>query len=319
MKVAIIIPAFNEELSIAGTIVQYRSVFPNACIVVIDNNSTDGTSVEAALVLDQTRDVLISEKRQGKGQAVKTGLSRVDADIYIMTDADLTYNAGDALHLLELMIKNRVDMIVGDRVSNGAYAEQNIRRGHAWGNLVLSWIISKLAGQEYHDVMSGLRIISRPFISAFDVRSDGFQLETELNVISAYLRASVIEVPICYSRRSHGSHSKLNTLKDGYRILNFAVTNWVAFSPLQPFMLISAVTFFVTIILGYRVVSGFLTTGWPYTTTATAAVACAIISILSLFQGISLKILGRNDRRREVAAFLEAKRHWNASLDKSIL
>ena len=319
MRLAIIIPAFNEEASIARTIIEYHAAFPRACIVVVDNNSTDRTALEAGGVLDPKKDMLISEKRQGKGHAVKAAFSRVDADIYIMTDGDSTYAASDALNLLDQMIKIRADMIVGDRISGGAYAAQNIRSGHGWGNSLLSWVISSLAGHKYSDVLSGLRVMSRPFISAFDVRSEGFQLETELNILAAYLRANVIEIPIAYSQRLCGSHSKLNTLKDGFRILNFAITNWVAFAPLQLFMAVVTVMSFISAVLGYRVIAGFMSSGLPYATTATAAVASAIIAVLALFHGMSLKILGRNDRKREISSFLEAKRNWNAKLDQTIV
>lgn len=315
MKLCIVIPAYNESSAIGATISEYRQTFPEARIVVVDNNSTDGTAEKARAALDPSRDLLVAEMRQGKGFAVKSGLSRVEADIYIMTDGDATYSADDARRLLDKMLARRCDMMVGDRVSGGAYAAQNTRAGHGWGNKLLTSVISSLAGQSYRDVLSGLRVMSRPFVAALDIRSSGFQLETEMNVVAAYLRADVVEEPIEYRQRGQDSHSKLNTIRDGIRILGFALTNWVAFAPMQPFSLLAALMASISALLGYRVVAGFFQTGWPYTTTATAAVSSGLVAILAVFFGIALRILGRNDRRREIAVFLEGKRQWNACLD----
>ena len=316
MNICIVIPAHNEEGAIGDTIREYRSAFPEARIVVVNNNSTDRTMENARAALDPAKDILLSETRQGKGAAVKTGLSRLNADIYVMTDGDLTYPADDARKLVTLLLEMRADMIVGDRVSGGAYSAQNTRMGHDWGNRLLTAVISSLAGQSYLDVLSGLRIMSRPFVAALDVRSSGFQLETELNVIAAYLRAQVIEVPISYRERPDDSHSKLDTLRDGMRIFGFAVTNWVAFAPMQCFLILAAISGSISLLLGYRAVAGFLETSWPFTTTATIASASGLVAILCLFFGISLRIMGRNARRQEIAFFLERKRKWNARLDE---
>lgn len=315
MKLCIVIPAYNEEKAISITINEYRKVFPEASIVVIDNNSDDDTSKEASSALSLDKDLLLTEFQQGKGYSVKTGLARLDSDIYIMTDGDATYPAEDARRMVDEMLKSRVDMLVGDRISGGGYAAQNSRIGHNLGNVFLTFVISKLTGKKYIDVLSGLRVMSRPFVSALDIRSSGFQLETEINVIAAYLRADVIETPISYRARPDESSSKLNTIKDGFKILGFALTNWIAFAPLQPFLLTAGIMILVSVLLGYRVIAGYLETGWPYTTTALGAAAFAIVAVLALFFGISLRILGRNDRRREIARFLEAKRVWNSRLD----
>jgi glycosyltransferase involved in cell wall biosynthesis len=317
MNICIIIPAYNEEQSISATITEYSQVFPNARIVVVNNNSTDGTADKAREVLDPVRDLLITELRQGKGFAVKTAISRLDADIYIMTDADATYPACDAKLMVSEMLKTRADMLVGDRISGGAYREQNTRVGHSWGNQFLTTLISYFAGQRYNDVLSGLRIMSRPYVNIIDIRSSGFQLETELNVIAAYIKANVIEMPIQYRQRCSGSQSKLNTISDGLKILGFAFTNWLLFAPLQPFFILAILMGTFSGVLSYRVISGFLETGWPYTTTATAAVATSLIGVLSLFFGLTLNLLVANSRRKEVAEFLELKRLWNAKLDAS--
>ena len=315
MKLCIILPAFNEELSIADTILEYQSIFPKSQMVVIDNKSKDQTSDEALKVLRPNQDLLLHEDRQGKGFAVKTGLARVDADIYLMVDSDLTYPAKDALRLLDIMLSRRVDMVVGNRIFGDAYKNQNSRPGHSWGNNLLTYMISLLSGKKYQDVLSGLRVMSRPFVASLDVRSSGFQLETELNVVAAYLRANVIEAPISYRSRPDHSVSKLNTVSDGFRILSFTLRNWIAFAPMQPLIFLAVIALFISALLFYRVISGFLATGFPYTTTATIAVGFGLISLLAIFFGLTLRILSRNERRREIIRFLEMQRMWNSALD----
>ncbi len=315
MRVGIIIPAYNEAAAIASTVREYKEVFPHARVAVVNNNSTDTTADEARKALNPETDLLLFERRQGKGYAVKTGLSRLDADVYVITDGDATYPAEEAKRLLDILVAGRHDMTVGDRVSNGAYAAQNTRAGHNLGNKLLTAVISLLAQEHYTDVLSGLRIMSRPLVEQLDIRSSGFQIETELNVLAAYLRSDIVEVPIDYRARGRDSESKLNTLRDGIRILSFALNNWIAFSPLQPFTVVAAAALPISALLGWRVITGFLETGHPYSTTATAAVATGIVGILAIFFGTTLRILSRNERRREIARFLEAKRTWNATLD----
>lgn len=316
-SVVILIPAFNEGLAIGDTIVDYQKWFPEARIVVIDNNSTDDTQKKAAEYLRPKKDMLLFERKQGKGHAVKCGLSRLPADIFIMTDGDLTYPAEDARRLCEQLIQSRADMMVGDRRAGGTYKTQNHRIGHSFGNELLTRVISRLSGERFSDVLSGLRVMSAPFARSLDVRSAGFQLETEINLIGAYIRADVIEVPINYRARPKGSESKLSTIRDGIRILQFAVLNWITFRPLQFFSFLSLLGFITSLVLGYRVIWGFLETGWPFTTTAIAGATAALVGTISLFTGLSLRIISRAERRREIADFINRKRIWNAKLDES--
>jgi glycosyltransferase involved in cell wall biosynthesis len=318
VNICIMIPAYNEECAVAGTIQEYKAAFPEARFVVVDNNSSDGTSARARSVLDPERDLCLFERRQGKGYAVKTGLSRLSADIYIMTDGDATYAAADARRLLNILVELRADMLVGDRVSDGAYDKQNVRVAHGWGNRSLTWVISRLSGQRYNDVLSGLRVMSRPFVSALDLRSTGFQLETEMNFVAAYLRSYVVEFPITYRKRMDDSVSKLNTVTDGLRIVYFTLTTWITFAPVQAFSVFAIFALLIAGSLGLRVITGFIEYGWPYTTTAVAAATAGISAILALFNGLTLRILGHNDRRRDIARFLDAKREWNAKLDATV-
>ena len=315
-KICIVIPAYNEAHAIAHTVKDYKQAFPDAVVVVIDNNSSDRTGDIAAQALDPTRDLLLVERRQGKGAAVKAGLSRVDADIYIMTDGDGTYPATDARNLMGILMRDRCDMVVGDRVSGGTYEKQNTRAGHSFGNRLLTRYVSFLAGQNYRDVLSGLRVMSRPFVNMLDVRSSGFQLETELNVIGAYLKANVVEEPIRYLQRPEGSTSKLNTVRDGIRILRFALLNWIAFYPMHALGTVAALALLVSAIVGLNVLTIFLELGhMPYVATAVLAAALGLVGLQALFTGLSLRITGRSVRRQDVAKLVSMRREWNARLD----
>ena len=317
VETAIIIPAYNEAISIGLTIAAYQEAFPGARIIVVDNNSLDDTSAVARFQLSIGQDLLLFEPRQGKGFAVKRGLSRLRAEIFVMTDGDMTYPAADLRRLYDQMFETRNDMIVGDRQSGGTYTNQNTRLGHSTGNWLLTTFISRLAGKRYNDVLSGSRIMSAPVVECLDIRSEGFQLETEINIVAAYLRADVLELPIAYGARPEGSESKLSTARDGIRIVNFTVLNWIAFSPLQFFSIVAVLGWLGAIALGYRVVSGFLDTGAPFSTTAVASAASAIVGTFALFTGLTLKVLGRSARRQEVAAFQQRKRIWNSVLDSA--
>ncbi|MEY4695838.1 MAG: hypothetical protein RIT14_266 [Pseudomonadota bacterium] len=315
IRTAIVIPAFNEAAAIGQTIATYQAAFPGAAVIVVDNNSQDATVAVAQAQLRPGLDHLLFEPRQGKGFAVKRGLSRIEAEVYVMTDGDLTYPATEARALYDRILATRSDMIVGDRRTGDAYAAQNTRFGHNFGNAMLTSVISGLSGQRFNDVLSGLRIMSGPFVECLDLRSEGFQLETEINLVAAHLRADVLEVPISYHARPAGSVSKLSTFRDGRRILTFALLNWIAFLPLHFFALVSLAAWGMAALLGYRVIAGFLQTGWPYTTTAVAAAGSAIVGTFALFTGLTLKVQGRAARRREIAAFLQRKRAWNGALD----
>ncbi len=312
----IVIPAYNEAVAIADTIRDYKATFPGAVVVVIDNNSTDDTVRIAEANLEKRRDFLLTERRQGKGAAVKTGLSRVAADVYILVDGDGTYPARDAAQLLAILEQRRCDMVVGDRVSAGIYAKQNTRSGHSQGNRFLTWFISFLTGQKYSDVLSGLRVMSRPFINMLDVRSFGFQLESELNIVAAYLRADVVEAPIDYLPRRKGSDSKLNTMRDGLKIIALVLINWIAFFPLQSFSILAAAAFIISGLLGFNVFMVYLRLGsMPYAATAIAAAAAGLVGLQSIFTGLLLRILMRANRRADIARLLHMRREWNARLD----
>ena len=315
-SLAIIIPAYNEELSIAQTIQDYLSSFPEATLVVIDNNSSDQTRIVVENNLRSGKDCYLFESQQGKGFAVKKGLSRIEADIYVMTDGDLTYRARDAKKLLNIILEERGDMVVGDRLEGDRYKQQNKRSGHTFGNWFLTKIISAFSGRAYNDVLSGLRVMSRPFVEALDIGSKGFSLETELNIMAAYLKADVREEPIEYAERPEGSSSKLNTLVDGLKILYFAFINWITFVPIQFFSILSLISLSFATLIGMVLLNLYVTEG-GITATATAVLGASfgIVGLLSIFIGLTLSVLVGNSRRQHIAHFLTSKRKWNRKLD----
>ncbi len=315
LKLCIVLPAFNEEASIKRTILEYQSEFPTSQIIVVDNNSTDNTRDIAVSVLQTPDNLVVIERRQGKGHALRTAVSRIDSDIYVIADADYTYHASDAVRLVNLMLKGRHDMVVGDRISGGAYSSQNHRLGHSVGNLLISRIISLLMAHKFNDVLSGLRVISRPFASTLEFGSSGFQIETELNISAAYINADVVEAPIQYRQRPTNSVSKLHTVKDGLRIIQFAFASWFTFAPMQPFLICAFLFGTTSVYLAHRVVSGFLSTGLAYSTTAIAGAALGLVAVLAMFVGILLTIIGKTMRRTQIALFLERKRAWNRLID----
>lgn len=311
IDIAVIMPAYNESLAIADTIKDYQDAFPEATVVVIDNNSSDETSSIARSHLRKEKDLLLFEGRQGKGNAVRKGVSAVNSRVYIFTDADMTYPAQDARRLYEAFQHKQSDMIIGDRLSSGGYDAHNKRPGHGIGNKMLSLIISWLSGRRYKDVLSGLRIISRPFIDKCDFKGEGFQIETELNVLAAYLRANVEEYPITYGERPEGSASKLDTIRDGIKIIVFALLKWVSFAPLQPLSILAITALLAASFFGYIVLSDFVASGLTivnHPSSAVAAAALALFGFQCLFAGIILDTIGGNQRRRDVADFLASKR-----------
>lgn len=318
-RICIVIPAYNEEHAIADTIDDYAEHFSDAVMIVVDNNSRDRTYAIVEERFRGTRHLLLKEGEQGKGRAVKKALSRVTADVYIMIDADHTYPAVDARRLSDELLRERSDMVVGDRVSHGAYDRQNTRNFHGFGNRVLTQLISFLSNRRYRDVLSGMRIMSAPFVDLLDVQSHGFQLETELNVIAAYVKADVREIPIDYRARKTESESKLDTFRDGARILFFAVINAITFYPFVIFGLFGALCLLISLAWGTFVISTFFKFGEvPYIASTIGAATFGMVGLQSLYSGLILGIIGGDRRRATIADFLQAKRDWNARLDRDL-
>lgn len=212
LEIAVVIPCYNEALTIAGVVEDFRKALPTAAIWVFDNNSRDGTADIAARAGAR----VVRERRQGKGNVVRRMFAEVDADIYLMADGDGTYDPQGAPKLIRTLIDERCDMVVGTR--KGVHDDAG-RKGHAVGNRIFNTIYQSLFGRDFTDIFSGYRAFTRRFAKSFPALSHGFEIETEMSVHASELRMPIAEVELDYGRRPEGSHSKLSTFKDGFRIL----------------------------------------------------------------------------------------------------
>src|SRR6202171_1511927 len=234
MRIAVLVPCFNEEAAIATVVADFRKALPAAEIFVYDNNSSDRTVAVARDAGAQVR----SERRQGKGHVVRRMFADVDADIYVLVDGDATYDAASAPRMIDALLSDHLDMVVGLRVDQAAAA---YRRGHRTGNRLLTSFLSSVFGQVFKDILSGYRVFSRRFVKSFPVLSDGFEIETELSVHALELALPVAEIETPYYARPEGSFSKLNTWREGFRVLGRSVKIYFSCVAVAVFSVIAAV------------------------------------------------------------------------------
>jgi glycosyltransferase involved in cell wall biosynthesis len=209
---AVLLPCYNEGQSIAQVVLDFRRALPQARIYVYDNNSSDDTSEQAA----RAGAVVIPSRRQGKGNVVRQMFADIDADLYIMADGDGTYEAAKAPELVQHLLEDRLDMVVGVRQDVTIDAG---RKGHAFGNKIFNVVYRLLFGRDFNDIFSGYRVFTRRFAKSFPAESPGFEIETEMSVHASILRLPTAEIPTKYGHRQDGSESKLSTFKDGFKIL----------------------------------------------------------------------------------------------------
>ncbi|WP_145514021.1 glycosyltransferase family 2 protein [Yersinia massiliensis] len=221
-RIAVILPAFNEEQTISATIEDFYKELPDAAIWIVNNRSTDRTQEYAEKTLLQLgcKGGIINENRPGKGNAVRRAFLNVDAEIYVLADADLTYPAEQVHKLLDPVIKDEADMVVGDRHSEGHYAAENKRALHGFGNRLVRGLVNKLFRAKLADIMSGYRVFNRAFVKSYPILVEGFEIETDMTLHALDKRFRIIEIPINYQDRPEGSFSKLNTFRDGTRVLS---------------------------------------------------------------------------------------------------
>lgn len=261
--IAIVIPAYNEERTIRQVIGEFHAVLPEAAVWVVDNNSRDRTRALAqeALADLECRGGVLSERRQGKANAVRKAFREVEAEIYCMVDADLTYPAKELPRLITPVAEGRADLVVGDRISRGGYDRSNTRQFHAFGNRLVRTKINLLFGSELNDIMSGYRVLSREFVKLFPLLSGGFEIETEMTIHALDKRFRILEVPINYQERPAGSVSKLNTFRDGLKVLRTVFFLFKNYRPMPFFLGIAATFFGAGLLVGAPVIYEFATTG----------------------------------------------------------
>lgn len=293
-SVAVLIPCFNEEAAIHDVVTGFRQALPDADIFVYDNNSTDKT-IERA---EAAGAVVRHEKRQGKGHVVRRMFADVEADIYVLVDGDLTYEAAAAPSMIEKLIAERLDMVTGVRKSQ---AEAAYRAGHRFGNRMLTGFVSTLFGAEVADMLSGYRVLSRRLVKSFPVTSRGFEIETELTVHALELHMAVGEHDTVYLPRPEESHSKLNTFGDGFAILITILRLAQLERPLQVFGGLGVLLWLVAAGLAAPVLAEYFATGLvPRFPTLIVAASLAVAGLLSVFSGAILTAVAhsRSETRR---------------------
>ncbi len=277
-SVAVLIPCYNEALTIAKVVDDFHRELPEADIYVYDNNSSDATSEIAR----EHGAIVRRETRQGKGNVVRQMIRDIDADAYILVDGDDTYPAEAARALVEPILNDEADMTVGDRLSNGSYGEENTRAFHGFGNDLVRSLIKRIYGYDYHDVMTGYRAFSRIFAKTLPVESAGFEIETEMSIHAADKRWRIAQIPIAYRDRPEGSVSKLNTFSDGIAVLRMIASLFKDYRPLALFSIIAVVFIALGLIVGIPVVVDFSRTGlverFPSAMLATGLVFCGLLA-----------------------------------------
>lgn len=298
VKVAVLIPCYNEEVSVGRTIKEFRAALPDAIVYVYDNNSTDRT-IEFARAAGAT---VRQERMQGKGNVVRRMLADVDADVYVMIDGDATYDAAMAPKLVSALLDGKLDMVVGARKAQASAA---YRHGHQLGNKLLTGILTQLFGRAFEDILSGYRVFSHRFAKSFPALSSGFEIETEISVHALELKMPVAEIQTDYTERLAGSFSKLSTYSDGWRILRTILALYRIERPILLYGLVA--TFFATtaMILAIPLVYTYLETGLvPRLPTAVLVTGLSVFAALSFFAGLILDTVVRGRREMRRLAYL---------------
>ena len=293
MKIAVLLPCYNEASTIAKVVTDFRAALPEADIYVYDNNSTDGT----AQVAQQAGAIVRHEPVQGKGNVIRRMFREVEADCYLMADGDDTYPAEQARQMVSPILEEHVDMVIGDRLSS-TYFEQNKRPFHNGGNRVVRWLIRRFWHTDIHDIMTGYRAFSHTFVKNFPVMSGNFEIETEMTIHALDRRFLLREVPVAYRDRPQGSVSKLNTFSDGISVLKTIVLLYKEYRPLRFFSWLAAFLTLAGVLLLIPVLVEYFHTGLvPRFPTLIVSMFLLLAALLSLFTGLCLDVIVTKDRK----------------------
>jgi glycosyltransferase involved in cell wall biosynthesis len=298
LRVAVLVPCYNEEAAVAKVVASFRDELPDAAIYVYDNNSKDRT-VEVAQAAGA---IVRREQHQGKGHVMRRMFADVEADIYVLVDGDATYDAPSAHAMIARLIKDRLDMVVGTRVDQEQAA---YRPGHRAGNRLLTGFVADVFGRTFTDMLSGYRVFSRRFVKSFPALSGGFEIETELTVHALELGLPVGEVQTPYYSRLEGSTSKLNTWRDGFRILWMILRLYKSERPLRFFAAGGAALALLSILLAIPLVITYVQTGLvPRIPTAVLSTGLMLMAFLALTCGLILGTVTRGRREVKLLAYL---------------
>lgn len=298
LRVAVLIPCFNESIAIADVVRDFKRHLPAAAIFVYDNNSSDGT-FDVALAAGAR---VYVERAQGKGNVVRRMFADVDADIYVLVDGDRTYNASDAPAMIARLMEDRLDMIVASRLTK---QESAYRRGHRMGNLLLTSLTSWIFGRSFTDMLSGYRVMTRRFVKSFPAHAKGFEIEVELGVHALELRMPVGEMISSYTARPEGSHSKLKTYRDGWRILRTIIRLTKNGRPLAFFSAACAACAIAALVLALPIFHTYFLTGLvPRFPTAILSASIALLGGIFLVCGLILDTVTLGRREAKYALYL---------------
>jgi glycosyltransferase involved in cell wall biosynthesis len=307
LKIAVLLPCYNEEAAIGATVAGFKAALPDAAIYVYDNNSRDRTREVAA----KAGAVVRTERQQGKGHVVRRMFADIDADVYVMADGDLTYDPAASPAMVDMLLTEQLDMVVGTRRHE---AKDAYRGGHVIGNRVFTGLLSGLFGRSFSDIFSGYRVFSRRFVKSFPVLSEGFEIETEMSVHALELRMPVGEVETSYGARPEGSHSKLSTFGDGWKILKTIANLYRVERPVLFYGSIGALLVVAAIVLAEPLVETYLQTGLvPRFPTAILVTGMVIVAVLCIFAGLILDTVTRGRREVRRLAYLSLNAPGNSA------
>ena len=301
-RVVVLIPCYNEAITIAKVVIDVRRALPSSQVIVCDNNSTDDT---ARIARDAGATVL-DEPRQGKGNVLRSLFRNIDADCYIIIDGDDTYPVDRLPEMADMVLNGKADMVIGDRISS-SYLQVNQRRYHNSGNLLLRFLINKMFKSSVPDILSGLRALSPTFVKNFPILSKGFEIETEMTIYALDNNFLVRSIPVDYNNRPEGSTSKLNTFSDGFKVIKTAFSLFVHFKPLLFFSILACILFLAgTIGMIPVFVEYFLTGLVPRFPTLIVCGFTILLSLLLLVCGLILEV--GNTRHKQLVEILMNKK-----------
>jgi len=305
LRVAVLVPCYNEEVAIAQVVKDFRAAMPQAAIYVYDNNSKDRTSEVAR----EHGAIVRIERRQGKGNVVRRMFADIEADVYVLVDGDATYDAASSPKMVQTLLDEQLDMVVGCRVHTQTEA---YRPGHVFGNAMLTGFVAKLFGRSFTDILSGYRVFSRRFVKSFPALSKGFETETELTVHALELRMPVTEIDTPYGARPEGSTSKLSTYRDGTRILRLILQLYKHERPLAYFSALAGILALLSMLLAAPVIVEYLNTGLvPRFPTAILSTGIMILAFLFFIAGVILETVTRGRQEIKRLLYLQIPR-WES-------
>lgn len=295
MKIVLLVPCYNESLTIKKVIDDFKAELPEISVYVYDNNSSDSTYD----IAKNAGAYVKREYRQGKGHVVRSMFEDIEADIYIMVDGDDTYPASFVKNMIAPVVNGEADMVVGDRLTNGSYYQENNRRFHDVGNNLVRNMVNIIFNDKLTDIMTGYRVFNRDFVKTLPVLSSGFQIETEMTIFALDKKFRIVEIPIDFQERPEGSFSKLNTFTDGRKVLWEIFSLFRHYKPLPFFSLIAAIFLIASFAVGIPVIMEYITEQYVYKVpSAILAGALASLSVVLFNTGIILDTIAQNDKKR---------------------